>query len=250
MSDIRPLRADEIECRVSQIKVNEENPKKTGCSLLLYKDARCDMRILDEVFGPMNWRRQHEEIGGRLYCTLFVRDPATNEWVDKQDVGTESNAEKEKGQASDSFKRAGFNWGIGRELYTAPFIWIPLAEGEYYKRGANYATNLRFTVTEIEYNERREISRLVISDKKQVRFTFGAQQSEDDKIEPIGDVERETLKKVVIALTGEWTAKSIHQATGLSSAQIKSLTKPGWGELMVKLNRQMDDANHKAAMDA
>ena len=123
---IRLLKADEIECRVGT--VSKDN---TGCSLLLYKDARVDMRMLDEVFGPTNWKRSHEVINGSLFCTLSIWDSEKKEWVGKQDVGTESYTEKEKGQASDAFKRAGFNWGIGRELYTAPFIWIKLANNDF-----------------------------------------------------------------------------------------------------------------------
>lgn len=113
----RDLKADEVECRVATVK-------DSGVSLLLYKDARVDQNILDETVGPMNWQRSHQLMGDRLYCTVSIYDENKGAWVSKQDVGTESYTEKEKGQASDSFKRACFNWGIGRELYTAPFIWI------------------------------------------------------------------------------------------------------------------------------
>lgn len=109
------LTADDIECRVSQI-----NDK--GLSLLLYKDARCDMRILDETVGLMNWQRSH--IRDNANCIVSIWDAEKEQWISKEDTGTESNTEKEKGLASDSFKRACFNWGIGRELYTAPFIWV------------------------------------------------------------------------------------------------------------------------------
>ena len=118
---IRLLKADEIECRVSVI--NEK-----GLSLLLYKDARVDQKILDETFGIFGWKRSHQSIEGNLYCTVEIYNQESGEWVAKQDVGTTGYAEKEKSQASDSFKRACFNWGIGRELYTAPFIWIPAAK--------------------------------------------------------------------------------------------------------------------------
>ena len=114
---VRLLRADEIECRVSVI--NER-----GLSLLLFKDARVDQKILDETFTPFGWRRTHQSIDGNLYCTVEIWDKEKQQWISKQDVGTVSYSEKEKGQASDSFKRTCFNWGIGRELYTAPFIWI------------------------------------------------------------------------------------------------------------------------------
>lgn len=115
---IRLLKENEIECRAAIVKQN-------GISILLYKDARVDQRILDETFGPFGWKRSHQSIDGNLYCTVEILDKDTGEWVSKQDVGTTGHAEKEKSQASDSFKRACFNWGIGRELYSAPFIWIP-----------------------------------------------------------------------------------------------------------------------------
>lgn len=111
----RDLTAEEIECRVVQAKAN-------GVSLLLYKDARCDQNILDETFGAMNWQRQHTRDNAN--CIVSIWDENKQQWIGKEDTGTESNTEKEKGLASDSFKRACFNWGIGRELYTAPFIWI------------------------------------------------------------------------------------------------------------------------------
>lgn len=115
MAKFRDLRADEIECRVAQAKAN-------GVSLLLYKDARCDQTILDETVGAMNWQRHHTRDNAN--CIVSIWDDDKKQWVAKEDTGTESNTEKEKGLASDSFKRACFNWGIGRELYTAPFIWI------------------------------------------------------------------------------------------------------------------------------
>ena len=105
MIQFRPLRADEIECRVSTVS-------EKGASVLLYKTARTDMDLLDETVGPMNWQRTHQIIDGNLYCTISIWDDEKKQWVAKQDVGTESNTEKEKGQASDSFKRAGFCWGI------------------------------------------------------------------------------------------------------------------------------------------
>ena len=161
---IRLLKADEIECRVAVIKEN-------GLSLLLYKDARVDQRILDETFGPFGWKRSHQSIEGNLYCTVEILDKETGEWVAKQDVGTMSYSEKEKGQASDSFKRACFNWGIGRELYTAPFIWIPAGKASImYKEDQNkvkrFTCNDRFSVSSIQYNDDREISALVIVNER------------------------------------------------------------------------------------
>ena len=167
--EIRTLRADEIECRVQQIKTN-------GCALLLYKDARCDMRILDEVFGIDGWEREHQVVNGNLYCTVRVWSEKRNQWISKQDVGTESNTEKQKGEASDSFKRACFNIGIGRELYSAPFIWINLDKSEVQEENRRYKLDykVKFEVKEIEYNEDREISKLVIIDQNgKERFSYG-----------------------------------------------------------------------------
>lgn len=115
MCMFRDLRADEIECRVAQAT-------EKGVSLLLYKDARCDQNILDETVGAFGWMRQHTRDNAN--CIVSIWDEKKGQWILKEDTGTESNTEKEKGLASDSFKRACFNWGIGRELYTAPFIWI------------------------------------------------------------------------------------------------------------------------------
>jgi hypothetical protein len=111
----RDLKAEEIECRVSTV-----NDK--GCTLLLYKDARVDMNILDETVGAENWQREHYECKGNLFCRVGIK--TAEGWVYKSDCGVESNTEAQKGEASDSFKRACFNWGIGRELYTSPFIWV------------------------------------------------------------------------------------------------------------------------------
>ena len=115
MCMFRDLTADEIECRVAQAT-------EKGVSLLLYKDARCDQTILDETVGQFGWMRQHTRDNAN--CIVSIWDEKKGQWILKEDTGTESNTEKEKGLASDSFKRACFNWGIGRELYTAPFIWI------------------------------------------------------------------------------------------------------------------------------
>ena len=156
---IRLLKADEIECRVAVI--NEK-----GLSLLLYKDARVDQKIFDETFGIFGWKRSHQSIEGNLYCTVEIYDKESSTWVSKQDVGTTGYTEKEKSQASDSFKRACFNWGIGRELYTAPFIWIGAEKAKIQKRGDKFYCNDHFSVDRIGYNEDKEIDCLVIVNDK------------------------------------------------------------------------------------
>lgn len=170
----RPLEPSDIDCRAAKVSKKEDGT--FSASILLYKDARVDQSILDETFGIFGWKRSHQIIGNRLYCTVEVKDPKTGEWISKQDVGTESNTEKEKGQASDSFKRACFNFGIGRELYTAPKIWIALEKGEHYTNNNGneaLAAFCTFKVKSIEYDEKRIIKSLVITDNKgRVRYEY------------------------------------------------------------------------------
>lgn len=156
MKEIRLLSAQDIECRAQQVAKDF-----SWCSLLLYKNARVDMQILDETFGRFGWKRSHELINGRLYCTISIYDDEKGQWVSKQDVGVESNTEAEKGQASDAFKRACFNVGIGRELYTAPKIFISLTKDDV----KNSRLSTRFDVRAIEYTN-NQISYLQIVDNK------------------------------------------------------------------------------------
>ena len=153
--EIRLLRADEIECRIGTI--NEK-----GLSLLLYKDARADMKILDETFGVFGWKRTHQSIDGNLYCTVEIWDNEKKSWIAKQDVGTVSYTEKEKGQASDSFKRACVSVGIGRELYSAPFIWVSAQKCKIQRRNDKLICYDKFSVSEISYSKDREITALSI----------------------------------------------------------------------------------------
>lgn len=171
MKEIPLLEPRQIDVRVQQLK---EQSGKVYAICLLYKDARVDMEILDEVFGSMNWQRKHTRDNAN--CIISVWDNDKNYWVEKEDTGKESFSEAEKGLASDSFKRAGFNWGIGRELYTSPFIWLELKDGEHYKDNkGNTKTNTKFKlhVSDIDYNKQREITFLEIQDTKgEVRYSF------------------------------------------------------------------------------
>lgn len=163
MNQFRLLRADEIDCRIAQIKEN-------GLSLLLYKDARCDMNILDETVGCFNWQRSHSRDNAN--CTVSIFCAERGEWVSKEDTGTESNTEAAKGLASDSFKRACFNWGIGRELYTAPFIWIPAEKCTITKKGDRFVCYDYFEIEKIAYNDRQEISGISIINGKTRKRVF------------------------------------------------------------------------------
>ena len=141
----RKLKAEEIDIRVGKV-INTDNFK--GAILLLYKNARVDMAILDETFGVFGWKRSHEVINGNLYCTISIYD-------------------KEKGESSDSFKRAATCWGIGRELYTAKNIIVPC---ELDKDGKRPKSGISWNVEKIGYNERGEIDDLVISEKYKNTF--------------------------------------------------------------------------------
>ena len=173
--EFRRLRADEIEVKVKQVKEN-------GCVFLLYKTARTDMDILDQTVGPEHWQCEYEEIKGNMYCKIGIYNRELGQWIWKQDCGIESREDgdgnEKKGEASDAFKRAGFKWGIGRELYTSPFIWIksdvvPVkAVGSGYRLADQFA---KFHVSRIEYNkETGDIITLVIKDSKNnTVYTYG-----------------------------------------------------------------------------
>lgn len=157
MRTFRLLNEQEIECRVSEIAKSGQYLK-----LLLYKTARTDAAILDEKFGPMNWQNKYQVIDGKMYCSIGIRDKDTGEWIWKQNVGTESNMEAEKGQASDAMKRAGFVWGIGTELYTAPEIKIQSGSCNIKQYGDKFKCYDRFTVEKIKYDNAERIVALAI----------------------------------------------------------------------------------------
>ena len=189
--EFRTLKASEIDCRVAQIASN-------WLTLLLYKDARADMDVLDETVGCMNWKREHLRENANCKVSIYNKD--IKEWISKEDTGTESFSEAEKGLASDSFKRACVNWGIGRELYTAPSILITPKKDikykiykdgeqkevdEFFEKGnGKYDTKTRFWVEYIDYNEDREIQNLIIRDQKNnIRFTQLTKEKEKELLE-------------------------------------------------------------------
>lgn len=184
--EFRLLKAEEIDVRVAQIE-------KTWCTLLLFKDARVDQNILDESVGQMNWQRHHSRDNAN--CIVSIWDEDKKQWVEKEDTGVESYTEKEKGLASDSFKRACFNWGIGRELYTAPSIFVlprkdmgkirkPDEEANEFFVGQNgkYTTKTKFYVDYIDYDENRNIQDLIIRDHKgNIRFEQLTEKAQKEK---------------------------------------------------------------------
>lgn len=193
----RPLRADEIECRVGMIT------DKT-LTLLLYKDSRADMDLLDETVGPLNWKREH--CRDNANCIVSIWDSEKHEWVSKEDTGTESKTEKEKGLASDSFKRACVNWGIGRELYTGPMIRLFASKGHYSAVGNK--TYDRFEVAAIECDELKQITKLAIknstSGKLVFQWGFGDNQGDiaDGIRESIGNAKK-ARQEIIDAIKDE-----------------------------------------------
>lgn len=162
----RTLRADEIEVRVAAVREN-------GVQLLLYKTARTDSTILDETVGSENWQCRFYEVAGATYCSLGVRfrhDDGTSEWIWKDDAGSEGNIEKEKSTASSAFKRAGFKFGIGKELYTAPFIWVPADRCEI-RPGKNGRPQCfdRFHVEKVRIEDGRITAISIWNDRKACR---------------------------------------------------------------------------------
>ena len=212
MIPIRKLNASEIECRVAQCGKSKNG---AWCSILLYKDARVDMKILDEVYTPLGWQREHTLIGDRLYCTISIWDAEKNVWIKKQDVGTESYTEKEKGQASDAFKRAGFNVGIGRELYTAPKIFVNLNPGEYKESGDKIYPSISLDVKSIHYDGNGAISALVLVDSTgAVRYTYGTAKAPAPapKTKPLMDQNHKNWQKMCDAVAaGEFTIMQIQE---------------------------------------
>lgn len=223
MKKFRRLKASEIDARVSTIS-------EKGCSLLLYKDARVDQNILDETVGAENWTRSHQLIGESLYCTVSIFDPDKKEWVSKQDVGTKSYTEEEKGLASDSFKRACFNWGIGRELYSAPFIWITAENVNLDQKNGKYTTYDNFKVKEIGYNEEGEINKLKIYNTKKKKMVYILGHEEP----------AETItKQEVAALKAMCDRKGVPN-TGYRGKKIEALTGDEYVQAIKELEAMKD----------
>lgn len=223
---IRCLKPEEIEIRVQQVT-------EKGAQLLLYKDSRCDKRILDETFGIFGWEDRYEEIKGNLFCTISIYDDKKQQWVDKCDCGTESFSEKEKGEASDAFKRAGFNVGIGRELYTRIFYFanVPTKKND---KGKYDLVNKyeKFTVVEISTNEETEkIEKIKIADSKgNIVFSYGytttlpkTEKKVDKPLEMITDEQIKLLHTLLTKLNNEEAKQKLYGKFKIKSS--KELSK-------------------------
>lgn len=218
--EFRVLKANEIDCRISTVNEN-------GVTLLLYKDARVDQNILDEAVGAMDWQRRHTRENAN--CIVSIWDDEKKLWIEKEDTGTESYTEKEKGLASDSFKRACFNWGIGRELYTAPHIWVSnenckiISSGKDIRTGKDrYMCYDKFTVKSIGYDADRNINNLEIINSKshKVVYKLGQQIAVEEEVQLITEAQINVifieLKRTGIGLKGilkKYSLNDIHKMT-------------------------------------
>lgn len=238
--NFRTLKASEIDCRISTVS-------EKGVSLLLYKDARVDQNILDETVGPMNWQRSHSRENAN--CTVSIWDDDKKQWVSKEDTGTESNTEKEKGLASDSFKRACFNWGIGRELYTAPFIWIPVGDckvvdsGRTDRNGKKVMTCYdRFKVSRIAYDTDRNIIDLVIVDKKgKAVFSIGRVDENGNKPDDPPALEEKYVNSLFLEL--KRTGVGLNSLLkGFNVSDVHELRFEQWKSAMDQLKAKPDKA--------
>lgn len=155
MRDFRLLKESEIECRIAEI-----NKSGAGLTLLLYKTARTEAALLDETYGSGYWQNDFKILDGKLYGGIGIK--LNNEWIWRWDCGTESNMEAEKGQASDAFKRAGFKWGIGAELYTSPRIFIPKEKCNINDYNGKLKCYDQFEVEKIAYDDNGNIAGLAI----------------------------------------------------------------------------------------
>lgn len=231
---IRALRADEIECKVAQVG-------EKGVQLLLYKDARCDKRILDETFGMFGWADCYSEIKGNLYCSIMLYDEKTGMWIQKQDCGIESAfGDKEKGEASDAFKRACFNVGIGRELYTKIFIWIKTETVPAGKKGDKTLYKLKdnfqsWFVSYIETdNEKEKIKYIEISDSKAKKVVFKWGTKGQIKVE---NSQTNITNTQANKKQPETNIKPIEQPKVVNKEQLDELMKEanGRGDVVVKI---------------
>jgi len=177
-----PLSIDQIDFRIQSIN------KGGYATILAYKDARVDINRLNEVCGQLGWKREHSR--DNRNCTISVFDPEHKHWVSKEDTGKESNTEAEKGLASDSFKRSGFNWGIGLELYDYPVISVKLNQNEFKIIPANGKYKERVVSTwELKLKEwlwyseftDKKITFLAARDANGMRFQWGRRKQENKK---------------------------------------------------------------------
>ena len=214
------LTAAQIEVRISTIS-------EKGVSLLLYKDARCDMNILDDIVGALNWKREHTRDNAN--CIVSIWDNEKSQWISKEDTGTESYTEKEKGLASDSFKRACFNFGIGRELYTAPFIWLNADKVNLFDKSGKKSTYDTFSVNKIAYTDKIITSLEIINQKNIVVYSMNNTSHAADTPEPQTPP---PIPSIICSDCGKEILDLKHNGTIKQAAKIKEYSEKTYGRCL------------------
>lgn len=221
MSDkfkFRDVTPEDVEVRVQQCGVSQKGIK--WANLLIYKNARFDMNLLDEIVGAENWQRKHYECKGTLFCEIGIK--IGDEWIWKGDAGTPSNAEGAKGEASDSFKRAGFNWGIGRELYTAPDISVFGDLLDIKQKGKGYKCDSTFEVTHLVV-ENKKITELKIATNGTEIFTYPKKKTTYNKPKQATQTKKavQTQQATPELKTMLLNLKSVMDEKGITEEQVK-----------------------------
>lgn len=239
MPTFRPLKAEEVECRIGNV-----SKQGKGLSLLLYKDSRVDMRILDETVKPENWQCRFYECKNILFCSIGIYDEKRKEWVWKDNAGAPSNMEAEKGNASDGFKRSGFMWGIGRELYTAPFIWVDAKDCNLTQSNGKWQCFDTFSVNHMEVKDGRITELQIINEKtRKIVFSRGSKKAEPPTPAPKASVppkrvpteaEVEEMKAITAAIGNKSAVWAAFQANGIEGARGLLAAKPTNVELYDK----------------
>lgn len=237
----RKLNANEIDCRVATVKRDG-----SGLSLILYSDARAVQAILDESVGPENWQRRHPN-QNREFCVISIYDDQKDQWIEKEDVGKESFMEKEKGQASDSFKRAGVNWGIGRELHDVPEIWVNKPDCTTYESKGKFTSSDRFYVSKVDYTDGK-ITSLEIRNKRtgKVVYRLGEIEQQEPVVQDITFPDSGSLpmsepkKKEIKALCKKYgvDVDMLYASNGLSENEV---TEHQAGMILMSFKRKYGD---------
>lgn len=242
MREIPLLKPVDVELRVAQLK---ETSYGVYVTLLAYKDARVDQKLLDQIFGATNWKKEHQLIGDKMFCTVSIWDEAKGQWIPKQDVGVESNTEAVKGMVSDSFKRACFCWGIGRELYDAPDIHFKLNDNEIssssYGKSKTYA---KFHVGNMVYDRETGsfVEFTVLDEAGNIRFSVSKSDTSKQQMQHNEDVKHtEPVSKPAPVTQGPKPFSSMASSTcnvcSECSAEIKSsavieISKKKYGKVL------------------
>ena len=242
----RPLDISDVDFRVQSIN------NGGYATILAYKDARVDMNRLDEVVGPNKWRKEYSVINNQLFCGVSIYDNETSQWVTKWDVGTESFTEAEKGQASDAFKRACFNWGIGRELYDYPMISIKLNSDEWSKDSGRPKQTYKLKIREWRWHSEFTDGKLTFlaakDEKGAVRYKFGTLKSQESKGGSESDA---NVKGLLKKKSDESVLDSVEKVGGvviLPDAEKKALVEEYKAIFKKKPHGRMSNENIKKAI--